>query len=375
MIEINKKRITAVSIFTILLIISFCIYKSNLSLQSYVGCLVNNIKGKTLNKDFKYKIKSGDLSTDYKIEQVLKDIDKFKFNTINIPIVINIKDLSSSDMNIDENSKEKAINLIKKLSDKNINIILEAYPWIDNGEKYETEWNPKDKNKFFYNWENKVLNKIVKDVAIPYHVDVLNVASNFVYMEDEEDKWCKIIDSIRKDYKGLVTYKTCWWVTAKWDKKTKESYEKKLNNKIFSKVDFISIAAYFELTENNVNSVENIISAINKSQIYNRNQNIKMEIEKLHKKWGKPIFFGELGFPNREYASFAPWNSESSDIINNLEQANCFEAYRKTFKDEWFLGFSVFAVGETGSDKHYYPRKESEKIIREWFEKENIKND
>ncbi len=29
-----------------------------------------------------------------------------------------------------------------------INIILEPYPWIDNGNLYETEWNPNNKNSF-----------------------------------------------------------------------------------------------------------------------------------------------------------------------------------------------------------------------------------
>lgn len=62
-----------------------------------------------------------------------------------------------------------------------------------------------------------------------------------------------MIDFTRKYYKGLITYRTSFWTTANWDDeatkeqvaKLDENYDKKLNNSIFSKVDFISIASYF----------------------------------------------------------------------------------------------------------------------------------
>ncbi|KMT22907.1 hypothetical protein CLCY_5c01460 [Clostridium cylindrosporum DSM 605] len=98
------------------------------------------------------KIKSGNLSTDYDIEQVLNDIDKLQLNTLNIPVVIEIDNLSSSNMSINKSSEEKAIKLIKKLIGKNINIILEPYPWIADGTLYETEWKPDNMNTFFLNW-------------------------------------------------------------------------------------------------------------------------------------------------------------------------------------------------------------------------------
>ncbi len=57
-------------------------------------------------------------------------------------------------------------------------------------------------------------------------MDALNVASNFVYIEDEQEQWCNTIDFARKYYKGLITYRTCWWYTAHWEPKTKEKYQK-----------------------------------------------------------------------------------------------------------------------------------------------------
>lgn len=364
-------------LFVIVILIAGVICYKNPTARGYINDKVNKLEGKTLNKEFKSKIKSGNLSTDYNIEQALSDVDKFKLNTVNVPVVVDIKDLKSDTMKVNEDSEEKAITLIKKLNKKGINVILEPYPWIANGSLEETSWKPKSINSFFSNWKNLVLKKLIDDIAVPYHVDAMNVASNYVCIEYAQNYWCDTIDFVRKYYKGLVTYRTPYWYTAAWDKKTQEDYNKKLNNKLFSKVDFISISAYFELTDRETNSVDELSNAINKTEIYYRNQNVKQEIKNFYDKWKKPIFFGELGFPRQTGASIQPWNPASVKVLadkkitvkeNGQEQANCFEAYRRNFEyEEWFLGFSIFAVGEHSSSKMYYPSSESTKVIKQWY--------
>lgn len=313
------------------------------------------------------KIKSINLSTDYNIEQVLKDIDSVGANTVNVPVVINIKNLTSNDMNIDEYSKSKAIKLIKILNKKGIDVILEAFPWIDNGSKYETEYNPNDKEVFFNEWK-EILSILINDIANVYDVKIINTASNFVYLETYENSWCDIIDFVKSKFDGLVTYRTSWWYSAKWDEDSLDRYNKKLNNKIFSKVDFISIACYFELSDKEENTVDELVSCLTKSKIYNRNQNIKQEIKNFYEKYNKPIFFGELGFPRKDNAATHPWNMLVSDIYNDKEQARCFEAYKRVFENEEYIkGFSVFAMGEKGEDKMFYPSNESIDVIYNWY--------
>lgn len=48
---------------------------------------------------------------------------------LNIPDVINIDNLTASYMSIGNYSKEQAITAIKRLKGKELNIILEPYPW------------------------------------------------------------------------------------------------------------------------------------------------------------------------------------------------------------------------------------------------------
>ncbi|MBU3109185.1 glycoside hydrolase family 113 [Clostridium gasigenes] len=370
----KKNKIGLVTIFFIV-VVCFYMYNFNYTTRGIINKNINKFQGKTLNGKFEKKIKSGNLSTDYTVEEALNDIDKFGLNTINLPIVINIDYLSSSDMNIYDNSLERAKMLLDELKGRDINIILEPYPWIENGSKYETELNPEDKEAFFNNWKTKVIKPLIDEIAIPYHIDAFNIATSFSKLEYMEDEFCNIIDYVRGYYKGLVTYRTSFWVTTNWnvestmeiEKQLKSQYENKLNNKLFSKVDFISIASYFELTDNNINTVDNLVNSINSSQRYYRKQEIKEEVKAFNGKWGKPIFFGELGFPRTEKASIEPWNPHKTTVINSREQGNCFEAYKIAYKDEpWFLGFSLFAIGDQGEDKMYYPGVEATEVIKNW---------
>lgn len=369
----TKKRIILLVIILSILAVAFYSYEINATYRGKINDMINKFEGKTLNSKFETKIKSGNLATDYNIDQVLKDIDKFGLNTLNVPIVININNRTSSNMTVEKYSENRAVELFKKLKGKKINIILEPYPWIENGSVGETLWKPDNINDFFYNWTHNVLDVLIKDIAVPYHVDAFNIGTSFVNMESNEGYMCDMVDHVRQQYKGLVTYRTNFWVTASgWEPKLTAKYEEKLNNKVFSKLDFISIASYFELTGNDTNTVDSLKDALESTTIYDRKQNVKQEIKNFYDKWNKPIFFGELGFPRKNKASVAPYDPQISDVANDQEQANCFEAYRDVFENEpWNLGFSIFAIGEKSADKQYYPSEESSKILKDWYSKEN----
>ncbi|WP_051414037.1 glycoside hydrolase family 113 [Desulfitobacterium metallireducens] len=318
------------------------------------------------------KIKSANLSVDYSIEQVMVDIEQLGLNTVNVPVQIDISSLTASTMTVNLESKAKAIQLIKKLRYKGINVILEPYPYIQNGELYETQLKPSDINEWFWNWKQVVLSPLIKDIAKPYKVYALCLGSNFDQFENQYDYWTDVADFVRTNYQGRITYKTNWWYTAEWDQQKNErigSYSLKLNNPILQKVDFISVAAYFELTDKETNTVEELVSSIYKTPIFDRHQNIYEELKNLSAQWNKPVYFGELGFPKRNKAAVHPWNPIPSTIVNDQEQANGFQAYKEVFeKETWNLGFSVFAIGKIDEFKNYYPSEQSVVIIKSWYE-------
>jgi len=317
------------------------------------------------------KIKSGNLSVDYTIDQTLSDIEQLGLNTLNVPVQIDIPSLTANTMSVNTESEKKAIELIRKLKYKGINVILEPFPFIQNGELYETKLKPTDVNEWFWNWKQGVLSQLILDIAKPYKVYALCIGSNFDQFENQYGYWTDVADFVRTNYKGKITYRTNWWYTAEWNsnKESKDdTYTVKLNNPLLGKLDFISVAAYFELTDKETNSVDNLVSAIYGTQILKRNQNIYIELKNLSSKWNKPVFFGELGFPKRNKAAVHPWNPLPSETINEQEQANCFQAYKEVFeKATWNLGFSVFAIGKTDENKNYYPSAQSIRVINSWY--------
>ncbi len=326
------------------------------------------------NRFWQPKIKSGSLSVDYSPEQVLSDIERLGLNTITVPVMVLVENVRSSYMELDRESVDKAVNLIQILKKSGIGVILEPYPWIDGGRVYETVWDPEDPRIFFQQWRERVIAPLIKEIAIPLRTEAFCMGANLVKLEGWEGQWLALLKAIRKLYGGAVTYRVNWWATARWEdgaeiKENTRRYDALLKSGLLAQLDFISIAAYFELSDKPVNTVKDLEAALVNSKVYSRGQNILGEIQALHAVFDKPIFFGELGFPRREHAATQPWNPEPSPVEDGSEQARCFEAYRRTFTMDWFLGFSVFAVGNRGEDKNFYPSEESARIIRDWFAK------
>ncbi|AFM00976.1 hypothetical protein Desde_2659 [Desulfitobacterium dehalogenans ATCC 51507] len=317
------------------------------------------------------KIKSGNLSVDYSLEQTLIDIENLGLNTVNVPVQIDIPSLTANTATLNIESKKKAIQLIKKLRYQGINVILEPYPYISNGELYETQLDPQDKNEWFRNWKEEILHPIIRDIAKPYKVYALCIGSNFDKFEKEYALWIDVANFVRENYRGRITYKTNWWYTAEWNTEKDglhDTYTAKLNNPLLAEVDFISVAAYFELTDQETNTVESLVNSLYSTQIHSRHQNVYEELKNLSSEWNKPVFFGELGFPKRNKAAVHPWDPEPSAIPNELEQANGFQAYKEVFeKESWNLGFSVFAIGKKDEFKNYYPSHQSIRVINSWY--------
>ncbi len=321
---------------------------------------------------FNIEIKSGSLYADdiSNIDLILTNVEKLGLNCCNLPVKINIDTPESNIVEVDAESKEDVIALIQALNTGGIKVILEPYPWVSGGTVSETLIDPTDKDTWFSSWK-AMLSELINDIATPYNVYALNTASNFELIESESTRWADVFTWVKNDcgYAGLVTYRTNWWVTATWDTgpgSTTEAYENKLANSLFSdaNLDFISIAAYFELNgDDAVPSVEQLKADFLSSSKFSRQQNIYQEVKNFYDVHGKPIFFGELGVPAVEYAASEPWNPDVSENESQDAQANLLQAYKDIFfLEDWFLGFSWFVINRPASS--YYPvGKKSETLF------------
>lgn len=313
-------------------------------------------------------IVSGSILPYFDSNSIRPYIDALRLNTVSVPVKVIVPDASSSLMSIDQVSKEEAIEVVQYLKSQGMKVILEPFPWIADGTIPETEWQPSDKNLWFWNWKTTILQPLIEEIANPYGVEYLNVASNLVNMEYATSYWQDTFAFVRSLYSGKIIYRTHWWVTAVWAPETIQAYYNKLYNPLFGdpNLDIISIACYFELTDTPVPSVDELLQCLRSTTKYNRQQDVYQEIKNFYEVWGKPILFGEIGFASYERCASEPWNVSPSNTYSEEAQSNCFQAYMEMLLEEpWFTGFSVYCIGDT-IVPYSVLNKAAETVIRSW---------
>ncbi|WP_198690957.1 hypothetical protein [Xenorhabdus lircayensis] len=88
------------------------------------------------------KVKSGNITVwDVEnIEKIVADVRHFNLNTVNVPIRIDIPTVTSSTMAVNQPQKKKAIILIEELLRHDIQVIVEPFPFIQQGGVGETKF-------------------------------------------------------------------------------------------------------------------------------------------------------------------------------------------------------------------------------------------
>jgi len=173
-----------------------------------------------------------------------------------------------------------------------------------------------------------------------------------------EADWRRLIEHIRRVYHGKILYAANWY----------REFEE-IN--FWDALDYIGIQAYFPLTKNRDPTVEEIKKGW---------QPYLKAIEKVQKKFQKPVIFTEIGYKSTDDSAIEPWKwpreMEWSKIrISPQTQANCFEAFFQTFwRREWFAGayFWKWFPHNPQANRHYRysftPQfKPAEKVIAKWY--------
>jgi exo-beta-1,3-glucanase (GH17 family) len=167
-------------------------------------------------------------------------------------------------------------------------------------------------------------------------------------------EWRKLIGEIRKVYSGKLTYAANF----------NQEFE---HVKFWDVLDFIGIQAYFSLSKNDNPSSE---------ELANNWIDHLESIEKIHKKFNKPVIFTEIGYRSTEDAAIEPWKwpQENRDAISSIEtQARCYEAFFKSaWKKDWLVGVYFWKWYPQGTHRlqeiDFTPQgKLAEKILFENF--------
>ncbi|MEO7961951.1 MAG: hypothetical protein ABIR19_10410, partial [Ginsengibacter sp.] len=141
--------------------------------------------------------------------------------------------------------------------------------------------------------------------------------------------WNRLIDSVKNNYRGKITY------AANWDDYYKVPFWKKL--------DYIGIDAYFPLMNKKTPSVKEVADAWKK---------YLPSLEKISLKYNRQILFTEYGYRNADACTAEPWK-ENSSSVNNTAQTNAYKGFYSTFAGKaWFAGGYLWKwYGEDRSDR------------------------
>lgn len=123
-----------------------------------------------------------------------------------------------------------------------------------------------------------------------------------------EKQWRKLIQDVRKKYKGLITYNT-------------DKYQED-HVKWWDALDVISSSGYYP-----INDFDKQLD----------------RIEKVVKKYDKPFFFAEAGCPSRTGSSLEPNNWKLQGEVNLVEQEKYYEIlFKKINERKWIRGLGLW---------------------------------
>jgi len=237
----------------------------------------------------------------------------------------------------------------------NQKVLLKPHCWVDK-QGWPGDFDLEPKN--WRLWEKNYLQYMLKLARLADSVDIemLSIGAEFkIATKKRPQFWISLIDTVRKVYKGKLTY------AANWDEYDKISF--------WNKLDYIGIDAYFPLIEE---------ETPNKAKMEQKWKSITKDLEVFSKKYKRKVIFTEYGYRSINNCAWKQWEVESAPVdknINILAQQNGYEAlFNVVWEKDWFAGGFLWKWYpndyESGGVKNsdYTPQnKPIEKIIKKWY--------
>lgn len=173
--------------------------------------------------------------------------------------------------------------------------------------------------------------------------------------ERKEKLWRETIAKVRGVYSGKLMYNT------------NHGHEDLVS--WFDAVDYIGTSAYFPVAK---------IGGPSKEEMIKGWKIVREEMERISKKWNKPLMFAEIGCRSAATTAGMPWDFAHKDLPHDEdEQANFFDSCLEVFANEpWFSGMfwwdwtpTIYdSADEAGKDNGFNIHlKKAEEVIKKWY--------
>lgn len=231
-----------------------------------------------------------------------------------------------------------------------IRTLLKPHLWVHGSWPGEIEMaSERDWKAWFSQYENFIMS--YARLADSVGIETLCIGTE-LHKTVRREEWDTIIKKIRTVYRGKLTYAA--------------NFSGEFEDVPFWKdLDFIGIQAYFPLSSGKTPTIKELMEGW---------KDPLRRIERIRKKYGKPVVFTELGYRSTADAALEPWRwPGKEEEISMATQSNCYEAF---FQAAWPLDFveGVYFwkwyphAPRHSTDGDFTPQgKPAEDVMKNWF--------
>jgi hypothetical protein len=249
---------------------------------------------------------------------------------------------------------EGIIQTITYAKQLGLKVMLKPHVWV-RGQGWPGDFTL-ESEAAWQQWEKSYAQYLqaMTEIADSMQVEMLCIGTEYrKAVVARPDFWRSLIDTIRSQYKGKLTY------AANWD-----NFE---NVVFWDQLDFIGIDAYFPLCEDQTPDVSTLIDGW---------QTPLRSIKRIQRRFNKPVLFTEYGYQSADYTSRGHWHATHENASTNMEaQKNAYAALYQVFWHEpWFAGgflWKWFAAHERAggeADADYTPQhKPAMEVIKQVY--------
>jgi hypothetical protein len=294
---------------------------------------------------------------DHPYEEYIDEIARSGANTICLVVSAFQENCSSTSIFIDLRktpTDQRLKDLAAYARSKGLRVVLMPIVLLENPR--EGEWRgkiaPENWEDWWEDYENYILHYAW--IAESIKADLFMIGSELVSTESETDQWRNLIRSVRDAYTGRLSY------SANWDHYSQVAW--------WSDLDIVGMTTYHDLSSGQEPKLDVLMRSW---------EPIKKDILEWQQKVNRPILFTEVGWPNQVTCAQYPWDYyRSSDKPDPQAQANCFEAFFRTWMQEkvvtgcliWEWRSYPGQVIEADKDTSYVPcGKPAAKVISKYF--------
>ena len=271
-------------------------------------------------------------------EESLNSLDALlkirEVNWIQIRFFLYQEGIDSNKVIIDKTQDETLRAMIERIHQSGRKVSLMPHFIVNNDKIWGALIKPTNQ-EWFSSYKEGILHYAA--LAEEENVELFSVANEMISLWGHNEEWEEITKAVREVYKGKVTAKMNYW----WQE---EYFRSILKMTWMSKLDYIGLAPYFDLTNKKDPTLEEIEKGWTKSR---QGLNIVNELETICKTFDKKMIFLEIGFRSVDGANIEPWNYEnivprgSTNKVkpDQEEQALATQALFDVFLDkDWFEG-------------------------------------